>query len=53
MKLTSEMLQEYIRQMKEGERLRLSFNERQRRWAEYIKRVQKTRAETSFDMNRF
>lgn len=53
MKLTHEELQEYMRQMKDNELNRRSFNERQRLWNEYIKRVRGGRTETSFDMNRF
>lgn len=53
MKLTHEELQEYMRQMKDNELNRRSFNERQRLWNDYIKRVRGGRTETSFDMNRF
>jgi len=53
--MPSEMFKEYMKQIKENERLRLSTNERQKRWAEYMNRINKKgyRSETSFDMNSF
>ena len=55
MKMTAEMFEEYMKQMKENERLRLSTNERMARWSKYIDKIKKKgyRAETSFDMNKF
>jgi hypothetical protein len=53
MKLTAEQYKVYIEMLKEHERLRLSFNERHKRWAEYYDKVKGTRTETSFDMNKF
>ena len=54
MKMTAEMFEEYMKQMKENERLRLSTNERMARWSKYIDKIKKKgyRAETSFDMNK-
>tara|TARA_B100000035_G_C21030826_1_gene568362 strand:- start:1916 stop:2086 length:171 start_codon:yes stop_codon:yes gene_type:complete len=55
MKMTSEMFKEYMRQIIENEKLRLSTNERQARWKKYIEPILKKgyRSETSFDMNKF
>ena len=55
MKMTAEMFEEYMKQLKENERLRLSTNERNARWARYIDGIKNKgyRAETSFDMNKF
>lgn len=53
--MTSEMFKEYMKQIKENEKLRLSTNDRQKRWAEYMNKINKKgyRSETSFDMNIF
>ena len=53
--MTTEMFEEYMKQMKENERLRLSTNERNARWARYMDGIKNKgyRAETSFDMNKF
>ena len=55
MKMTAEMFEEYMKQLKENERLRLSYNERAAKWQSYIDKIKKKgyRAETSFDMNKF
>ena len=55
MKMTTEMFEEYMKQLKENERLRLSTNERDAKWRAYIDNIKKKgyRAETSFDMNKF
>ena len=55
MKMTTEMFEEYMKQLKENERLRLSYNERAAKWQAYMDRIKKKgyRAETSFDMNKF
>lgn len=53
MKLTPEQFKMYMKMLKENERLRRSFNERQKLWEEYMKSVKKGRSETSFNMNRF
>ena len=55
MKLEREVFEEYMKQLKENERLRLSTKERQARWQEYMDKIKnkKLRTETSFDMNRF
>ena len=51
------MWKEYMRLLVENERLRLSTNERQARWAAYLKTLKieepKGRTETSFNMNKF
>ncbi len=48
---------EYMRQLKENEAKRLSFNERQKRWNDYLQakslRDGPKRSETSFDMNKY
>ena len=55
MKMTSEMFKEYMKQLKENERLRLSTNERMARWKAYMEKIKAKgyRTETSFDMNKF
>jgi len=55
MKMTPEMFEEYMKQYKENERLRLSTNERMARWAKYMEKIKAKgyRTETSFDMNKF
>ena len=55
MKMTTEMFEEYMKQLKENERLRLSTNERDAKWQAYMDGIKKKgyRAETSFDMNKF
>ena len=55
MKMTREMFEEYMKQLKENERLRLSYNERAAKWQVYMDGIKKKgyRAETSFDMNKF
>jgi len=55
MKMTSEMFEEYMKQLKENERLRLSTNERMARWKAYMEKIKAKgyRTETSFDMNKF
>ena len=57
MEMTPEMWKEYMRLLVENERLRLSTNERQARWAAYLKTLKveepKGRTETSFNMNKF
>ena len=55
MKMTPEMFKEYMKQLKENERLRLSTNERMAKWAAYMEKIKAKgyRTETSFDMNKF
>ena len=45
--------EEYMKQLKENEAKRASFNERQRRWQAYLDTKQPKRSETSFDMNKY
>lgn len=53
--MTHETFKQYIKQMKENERLRLSYNERVAKWQAYLDKinVKGYRTETSFSMNRF
>ena len=55
MEMTREMFEEYMKQLKENEHLRLSYNQRADKWQAYIDKIKKKgyRAETSFDMNKF
>lgn len=55
MKMTSEMFEEYMKQMKENERLRLSYNKRVDKWQSYLNglNTKEYRSETSFKMNKF
>ena len=46
-------MQHYVKVHKEHEALRASTNERSKYWKNYVKSLQGTRIETSFDMNRF
>lgn len=46
-------IKHYVKVYKEHEARRTSTNERNTYWKNYMKSLQGTRAETSFDMNRF
>jgi hypothetical protein len=46
-------IKHYITVHKEHENRRASTNERSAYWKNYLKTLKGTRAETSFDMNRF
>lgn len=46
-------IKHYIKVHKEHEDRRASTNERSDYWKAYVKSLKGTRAETSFDMNRF
>jgi len=43
----------YLSLHKDNEERRLSFNQRQERWQEYLKTKLPKRSETSFDLNKF